>query len=149
MSSSIGAGHYARRRQDESQILLRLSFLNFPAFCAINYILMRFPSFPSLVRTLYTIANATAALRAQQPYRALGPLHRPFILRSMPSIPFFGSLFSSTPASAKMTYPDQRSDGEWQAVLNKGMSALYPPFRRMILTYLSDRAIPHPSREGY
>jgi peptide-methionine (R)-S-oxide reductase len=36
----------------------------------------------------------------------------------MPSIPFLGSLFSSTPASNKMSYPDQRSKDEWQAVLS-------------------------------
>ena len=88
---------------------------------------MRFPSFPSLVRTFYTIANATASLRLHKPYRALGPLQKPFVLRSMPSIPFLGSLFSSTPASAKMTYPDQRSDQEWQAVLNKGESSIPAP----------------------
>ena len=81
---------------------------------------MRLPSFPNIVRTFYTITNATATFRSQQPFRALGPINKPFALRSMPSIPFFGSLFSSTPASAKMTYTDNRSDQEWQAVLNKG-----------------------------
>jgi len=38
----------------------------------------------------------------------------------MPSFPFLGSLFSSTPASNNMAYPDKRSDDEWQAVLNPG-----------------------------
>lgn len=39
----------------------------------------------------------------------------------MPTIPFLSSLFgTSTPASAKMSYPDQRSNDEWHAVLNKG-----------------------------
>ena len=42
----------------------------------------------------------------------------------MSSIPFLSALFgtSSTPASAKMTYPDARSDDEWRTVLNKGSS---------------------------
>ncbi len=89
------------------------------------YILMRFPSFPNLVRTFYSIANATAHFRTHQIPRTLQPLHRPFILRSMPTIPFLGSLFSSsTPASANMSYPDQRTDGEWRAVLNKGTPLL-------------------------
>jgi hypothetical protein len=88
--------------------------------CSV-YILMRFSSFPNLVRTFYSIANATAHFRTHQVPRTIQPLYRPFILRSMPSIPLLGSLFSSsTPASAKMSYPDQRSDDEWRAVLNKG-----------------------------
>lgn len=38
----------------------------------------------------------------------------------MPSIPFFGSFFSSTSSSSdKMTYPVQKSDDEWRAVLSK------------------------------
>lgn len=36
----------------------------------------------------------------------------------MPTIPFLGSLFGSS-ASEKMSYPDERSPQEWQAVLNK------------------------------
>jgi hypothetical protein len=40
----------------------------------------------------------------------------------MPYIPFLGSLFgSSAQASEKMSFPDQRTPQEWQAVLNKGM----------------------------
>ncbi|PHH90401.1 hypothetical protein CDD83_3815 [Cordyceps sp. RAO-2017] len=41
-------------------------------------------------------------------------------LRSMPSIPFLGALFgTSSSASSKMSFPDQRTDSEWRAVLNK------------------------------
>lgn len=40
----------------------------------------------------------------------------------MPSIPILGSLFGTKAADAsKMSsFPDQRSDDEWRAVLNKG-----------------------------
>jgi len=115
-----------RRSEDESQILFILSLSISITPLLAEYIFMRVPSFPSIVRTFYTIANATAIFRSQQPYRALGPLNKPFALRSMPSIPFFGSLFSSTPASSRMTYADNRSDQEWQAVLNKGPFNLLP-----------------------
>jgi peptide-methionine (R)-S-oxide reductase len=87
-----------------------------------HYLSMRFPSFPNIVRTLYTLSNATAH-RLQQPLRGntISQFHRATILRSMPSIPFLGALFgTSTPASAKMSFPDARSDDEWRAVLNKG-----------------------------
>lgn len=36
----------------------------------------------------------------------------------MPTIPFLSSFFSSS-ASEKMSYPDERTPQEWQAVLNK------------------------------
>ena len=87
----------------------------------LHHVLMRFPSFPNIVRTLYTLSYATAH-RFQQPLRGntLSHFHRASV-RSMPSIPFLGALFgTSTPASAKMTYPDQRSNDEWRTVLNKG-----------------------------
>ncbi|KIW73857.1 methionine-R-sulfoxide reductase [Phialophora macrospora] len=89
---------------------------------ARRYLSMRFPSFPNIVRTLYTFSNATAHRFQQQPLRgnAISQFHRATVLRSMPSIPFLGALFgTSTPAPAKMAYPDARSDDEWKAVLNK------------------------------
>ncbi len=92
-----------------------------PIYLNLYHVLMRFPSFPNIVRTLYTLSNATA-LRFQQPLRGntISHFHRATV-KSMPSIPFLGALFgTSTPASAKMTYPDQRSDDEWRTVLNKG-----------------------------
>lgn len=85
-----------------------------------GYIPMRLPSFPTLVRTFYTFANTT---RLQAPQKALSPFTRSTIVKSMPSIPFLGALFgssASSSSSSKMTYPDKRSDQEWQAVLNKG-----------------------------
>lgn len=83
---------------------------------------MRLPSFPTIVRTFYAFSNATSRLQA--PQRAISPFSftRATAIKSMPSIPFFGSLFSSSSTSKDMSYPDQRSKEEWQAVLNKGMS---------------------------
>jgi peptide-methionine (R)-S-oxide reductase len=40
----------------------------------------------------------------------------------MPTIPFLGSLFSSSDSS-KMSFPVEKSNDEWRAVLNKGMSS--------------------------
>lgn len=50
-------------------------------------------------------------------------------LRSMP-IPFLSSFFSSTPASNDMSYPDQRTEADWRAVLTPGklsLSSLHRP----------------------
>ncbi|EXJ63824.1 hypothetical protein A1O7_00159 [Cladophialophora yegresii CBS 114405] len=89
---------------------------------------MRVPSFPNIVRTLYTLSNATAhRLFLQHPLRgsthtiSQAQAHRATVLRSMPSIPFLGALFGTTTSSSssKMSYPDTRSDDEWRAVLNK------------------------------
>ncbi|MCJ1478379.1 Peptide methionine sulfoxide reductase B2, chloroplastic [Lambiella insularis] len=79
---------------------------------------MRIPSFPTIIRTFYAFSNTTTrALPHYQP-KALLPFARGTILKSMPTIPFLGSLFSSS--SKDMTsYPVQKSDDEWQAVLNK------------------------------
>ncbi|KAI0026098.1 SelR-domain-containing protein [Xylariomycetidae sp. FL0641] len=77
---------------------------------------MRLPPFSSLLRTFYTIGNFTRVRATTSAHQAL---HRhPASLKSMPTIPFFGSLFSSS-ASNAMSYPDQRSNDEWRAVLNK------------------------------
>ncbi|KAJ5216129.1 uncharacterized protein N7498_002536 [Penicillium cinerascens] len=43
------------------------------------------------------------------------------VLRAAPTIPFFGAFFSSNKPeepSGSMSYPDQRSDDQWRAVLN-------------------------------
>ncbi|KAJ5495747.1 hypothetical protein N7539_000863 [Penicillium diatomitis] len=39
-------------------------------------------------------------------------------LRAAPSIPFLGALFSSKAPTEEMSYPDQRSDDQWRAVLS-------------------------------
>ncbi len=76
---------------------------------------MRFPSLFS------TGAFVFSVIRTRLPPQARLARPQALVLRSMPTIPFLGSLFgTSTPASSKMSYPDQRSNDEWQAVLNKG-----------------------------
>lgn len=83
---------------------------------------MRIPSLPTIIRSFYAFTNATT-LRGLPPHRALQPLTRGTILKSMPTIPFLGSFFSSS-SSKNMSYPVEKSDGEWQAVLNKGTTTL-------------------------
>jgi hypothetical protein len=44
-------------------------------------------------------------------------------------LPLIGSLFSSKASSdsTSMSYPVQKSDDEWRAVLNKGNTSIHPP----------------------
>ncbi|KAJ4392979.1 Peptide methionine sulfoxide reductase B5 [Gnomoniopsis smithogilvyi] len=81
---------------------------------------MRF-QFSSVLRTLYTLSSFTRTRAAQQNPLLRSSFQHTTALRSMPSIPLLGSLFSTKAADAsKMTsYPDKRSDDEWRAVLNK------------------------------
>ncbi|KAH7346328.1 methionine-R-sulfoxide reductase-like protein SelR [Rhexocercosporidium sp. MPI-PUGE-AT-0058] len=80
---------------------------------------MRFPTFPTLLRTLYTFSNYSTRLSTQ--YKSLQPLTRGTVLKSMPTIPFLSSFFgtSSSSSSSNMSHPVQKTDEEWQAVLNK------------------------------
>ncbi|KAK2627147.1 hypothetical protein QTJ16_003113 [Diplocarpon rosae] len=78
---------------------------------------MRFPNFPTLLRTFYTFSNYTSA-RVSTQFRALQPIARGTVIKSMPTIPFLSSLFS-TSNSTNMAYPVQKTDEEWQAVLSK------------------------------
>jgi hypothetical protein len=60
--------------------------------------------------------------------RAAGPRTRHQLTATRPTTPrpmsFLGSLFgSSSSKPSNMTYPDQRTDDEWRAVLNKGRRA--------------------------
>lgn len=51
------------------------------------------------------------------------PVSGATVLKAAPTIPFIGSLFSSSAkaeSSDDMSYPDQRSDDEWRAVLSPG-----------------------------
>ncbi|KAK5078697.1 hypothetical protein LTR51_000887 [Lithohypha guttulata] len=98
--------------------LILLIDYSYTLYTSVKPHLMRLPSFPNIIRTLYAFSNTT--LRSQPIVKSLGqPLQRATI-RSMPTIPFLGSLFSSsTSSSQKMSYPDERTPGDWQAVLNK------------------------------
>ncbi|KAL8941319.1 MAG: hypothetical protein Q9216_002304 [Gyalolechia sp. 2 TL-2023] len=102
---------------------------------------MRIPSFPNLIRTFYTISNATtsrffanstAATTTTQ--KAIAPFTRATVLQSMPTIPLLGSLFSSS-AKDMTDYPMKKSDEEWRAVLNPDKTQFFkqefislPPF---------------------
>ena len=83
---------------------------------------MRLLSFPNIIRTLYTFSNATARTFPSLQQKTVPPFTRGTILRSMPTIPFFGSLFSSSSSKDMKNYPVQKSDAEWRAVLSPGKS---------------------------
>lgn len=85
---------------------------------------MRYPSIPTILRAFHTVTNTTVSFARLRNTNNLGhTLHslpqRAIIYRSMPSIPFLGSLFgsSSNMADAK-NYEVSKTDGEWQAVLS-------------------------------
>jgi peptide-methionine (R)-S-oxide reductase len=80
---------------------------------------MRLPKFPHIIRSFYTVSNFST--RATTQYKALQPFTRGTIIKSMPTIPFLSSFFS-TSNPTKMSYPVQKSDDEWQAVLSKGIA---------------------------
>ncbi|KAF2755726.1 SelR-domain-containing protein [Pseudovirgaria hyperparasitica] len=77
---------------------------------------MRF--FSSFVQG-FTFFNATSRIFRSPQYleRAL-PATRLTPLRSMSGIPFLGSLFSSSSSRKNMSYPLQKTDDEWRAVLS-------------------------------
>ncbi|KAI0477652.1 SelR-domain-containing protein [Xylariaceae sp. FL0804] len=65
---------------------------------------------PHLLRSLYAFSSFARVRPSAAQHQAL---HRnPSPLRSMPTIPFLGSLFSSS-SSSKMSYPDERTPDEW------------------------------------
>ena len=89
---------------------------------------MRLPSFPTLIRTFYTISNTTTSrfFNPKAPLQTLAssPLNRGGVIgfKSMPTVPFLSSLFSTSAQSKQMAdYPVKKSDDEWRAVLNKGI----------------------------
>ena len=86
---------------------------------------MRFPSFPSIILALQTFTLARASRSRIFPLLSQsGRIRdRHLVVKSMPTIPFLASLFSSSSATAsaeKMSFPVEKSKEEWQAVLNKG-----------------------------
>lgn len=77
---------------------------------------MRFPSFPTVVRAFYAISNTTAR-RFPLPQTPASARLPNALKYSMPTIPFLGSLFSSS-TRATMSHPVQKTDEEWRAVLS-------------------------------
>lgn len=78
---------------------------------------MRFvPAFSRFIFSLSSFARVQSPHQIRQ--RALQPLR----LQSMSSIPFLSALFgSSSKPSSNMSYPDQRTDDEWRAILSPSM----------------------------
>ncbi|GKT98829.1 methionine-r-sulfoxide reductase [Fusarium langsethiae] len=76
---------------------------------------MRFSPFLSnLIFTFSNITRVRSPLTSHLAYRPSIPL------RSMSGIPILGALFgTSSSNNSNMSYPDQRSNDEWRAVLNK------------------------------
>ncbi|KAF2438041.1 SelR-domain-containing protein [Karstenula rhodostoma CBS 690.94] len=77
---------------------------------------MRFPSFPTLIRTFHAFTNST--FRVANPTRAIYSVpQRATLIRPMPNIPFLGALFGTKMAD-NTDYPVQKPEGEWQAQLS-------------------------------
>jgi len=83
---------------------------------------MRFPSFPTLLRTFHTVTTTTGAFFRATPAYTLGRTiystpQRAILYRSS----LFGGLFGSSSKMADNTnYPVQKTEGEWRAQLSKG-----------------------------
>jgi hypothetical protein len=80
-------------------------------------------------------------------------LSRTSLLKAAPAIPILGSLFSSSakaesPDDPKMSYPHQRSESEWQAVLSPGWHLLLP-ISSYYASNATRRAIPRPARKRH
>jgi len=69
----------------------------------------------TLLRILQTLSSCA---RRPQLSRQLPARHNLALKASMPVIPFLSSFFGSS-ASSQMSFPDQRTPGEWRAVLNQ------------------------------
>ncbi|KAI1805360.1 SelR-domain-containing protein [Daldinia bambusicola] len=77
---------------------------------------MRLSPFSKVFRAFFTFST----LNRVRPLSHPSLRHSPTTLRSMPTIPFLGSLFGSSSSSTNnMSYPDQRTPDEWRAVLSK------------------------------
>jgi peptide-methionine (R)-S-oxide reductase len=102
---------------------------------------MRFPTFPTLLRTFHTVSNTTSAFFRSSPAHTIGRTlyntpQRPILYRSMPNIPFLGALFGTSSSMADNTnYPVQKTEGEWQAQLSPGASI--PSLHPRILTNIT------------
>ncbi|KAK7393908.1 hypothetical protein QQX98_013307 [Neonectria punicea] len=70
-----------------------------------------------LTTLIYTSSFSTRVALPRSSRLAILP---PTSIRSMSGTSFFSGLFGkSAPKSSNMSYPDQRSNDEWQAILNK------------------------------
>jgi hypothetical protein len=88
-------------------------------------LLMRFPSIPTLIRSLHAFTNSTSRVAHPSRGRYSSP-RRASLVRAMPNVPFLGALFGTKMAD-NTTYPVQKAEGEWQAQLSPGTSRSYAP----------------------
>ncbi|RHZ57269.1 Peptide methionine sulfoxide reductase B2, chloroplastic [Aspergillus turcosus] len=80
---------------------------------------MRFQHLTRFLRILTTTPFITSVTR-RSITRIPFPISRTTALKAAPAIPFLSSFFSSTAKAeeSNMSYPDQRSEAEWRAVLS-------------------------------
>ncbi|KAB8073886.1 Mss4-like protein [Aspergillus leporis] len=85
---------------------------------------MRIQTFSAALRTFTTsFGHRSTPLVTKATARRLPfPISRSTTLKAVPGIPFLGSLFSSSAKSENqennMSYPDQRNNEEWRAILS-------------------------------
>ncbi|KAK7184031.1 hypothetical protein DPSP01_010484 [Paraphaeosphaeria sporulosa] len=77
---------------------------------------MRFPSFPTLIRTFQAFTNSTFRVASSTRGIYSSP-QRATPIRSMNNIPFLGALFGTKMAD-NTNYPIQKPEGEWQTQLS-------------------------------
>lgn len=79
------------------------------------------------------------------------PISSKSLLKAAPTIPILGSFFSTSAKaeSPKMSYPDQRNEAEWRAVLSPGTASIPILTAPNKLTCLTRRAIPRPPRKRH
>ncbi|KFX97635.1 hypothetical protein V497_04513 [Pseudogymnoascus sp. VKM F-4516 (FW-969)] len=81
---------------------------------------MRPPSWPNIARTTTTTSRLLLRTSAPRSSFHRSPAHAAATFtKPMPAPSFLGSLFSSSKKAPKMTFPVQKSNDEWQAVLSK------------------------------
>ncbi|CZS96738.1 hypothetical protein WAI453_010135 [Rhynchosporium graminicola] len=79
---------------------------------------MRFPTFPTLLRTLFTFSSYSARVSAQN--KTLQPFARGSATKFWPTLPFISTFFGTSSSNrSSMSHPVQKTDDEWRAVLNK------------------------------
>ncbi|EAL88637.2 Peptide methionine sulfoxide reductase B3 [Aspergillus fumigatus] len=80
---------------------------------------MRFQHFTRFLRILTTAPSITS-LSPRSITRIPFPVSRATALKAAPTIPFLSSFFSSSAKAeeSNMSYPEQRSEAEWRAVLS-------------------------------
>lgn len=81
--------------------------------------------FQGLIPALRIFALPLRSHSARALQRPPLPIPSATVLKAGPTIPFLGALFGSSAKTESqpnnMSYPDQRSDDAWQAVLSPGM----------------------------